>query len=222
MNESQTEHSALRELEERNLACSACALRAGCLRVVVSDGVRVPPVPLMIVGEAPGSGEEREGRPFIGPGGQLLDRILASVGLSRQQAYLTNVVKCRPPSRDLRPEETLTCTELWLHAQLALVRPQVILTLGNTSTHTLLHTRLGVTELRGQWFQYEFPLADGKKHTAWLMPMLHPAYLLRVDTRVPGGPKSLTWRDIQEVAAVLTGRKVPTPADLPPAPPRLL
>lgn len=222
MNESQTERSALRELEERNLACTACALRVGCLRVVVSDGLRASPVPLMIIGEAPGSGEEREGRPFIGPGGQLLDRILASVGLSRQQAYLTNVVKCRPPSRDLRPEETVTCTELWLYAQLALVRPQVILTLGNTSTRTLLHTRLGVTELRGQWFQYELPLPGGEQHAAWLMPMLHPAYLLRVDTRVAGGPKSLTWRDIQEVAAVLAGQKTPHPAGFPPAPPRLL
>lgn len=212
--------SALRALEERNRACTACALRLGCLQVVVSDGPVEAEV--VIVGEAPGGGEDVAGHPFVGPGGQLLERILASVGLSRAQCYITNVVKCRPPgNRDPRPEEIATCTSLWLQAQLALLRPRVILTVGNTSTQTLLRTRQGITKLRGQWFSHEERLADGTKHHAWLMPLLHPAYLLRVDTRAPGGPKSLTWRDIQEVAAVLRGEKEPQPASLDLDQPRL-
>ncbi|RJF73633.1 uracil-DNA glycosylase [Deinococcus cavernae] len=200
--------AALLDLEERNRACTACRLRAGCLQVVVSDG----PVnaEVVIVGEAPGGGEDLEGHPFVGPGGQLLDRILGSVGLSREACYITNVVKCRPPAnRDPQPDEIHTCTTLWLGAQLGLLRPKVILTLGNTATQTLLQTRQGITKLRGQWFPFVQVLPGGHKHAAWLMPMLHPAYLLRVDTRAPGGPKSLTWRDIQEVAAVLRGEHQP-------------
>lgn len=202
--------AALLDLEQRNRACTACRLRAGCLQVVVSDGPTRSE--LVIVGEAPGGGEDREGHPFVGPGGQLLNRILESVGLRREACYVTNVVKCRPPAnRDPLPDETETCTTLWLNAQLALLRPRVILTLGNTSTQTLLRTRLGITKLRGQWFPFSQALPDGGQHRAWLMPMLHPAYLLRVDTRAPGGPKSLTWRDIQEVAAVLRGEHDPVP-----------
>ena len=213
--------AALRELEECNRACTACRLRAGCLQVVVSDGPTTSE--LVIVGEAPGGGEDLEGHPFVGPGGQLLNRILESVGLSREACYVTNVVKCRPPgNRDPQPDEVDTCTGLWLKAQLALLRPKVILTLGNTSTQTLLQTRLGITKLRGQWFQHQYTLRNGELHRAWLMPMLHPAYLLRVDTRAPGGPKSLTWRDIQEVAAVLRGEHEPvTGAPLDSSQPRL-
>ena len=211
--------AALRDLEERNRACTACQLRAGAVQVVVSDGPTSSE--LVIIGEAPGGGEDLAGHPFVGPGGQLLNRILESVGLSRGACYLTNVVKCRPPgNRDPLPDELNTCTHLWLRAQLALLKPKVILTLGNTSTQTLLQlqlgeTRLGITKLRGRWFPYTQVLANGELHRAWLMPMLHPAYLLRVDTRAPGGPKSLTWRDIQEVAAVLRGDHQPEPATLP-------
>lgn len=192
---------ALSALAEQNRACVACKLRPGCTQVVVSDGD--PGAPLLIVGEGPGGDEDRIGRPFVGRGGQLLDRILEAVGLGRQDVYVTNIVKCRPPA-NRAPEqgETETCTELWLEPQLRLLRPRLILTLGNTPTQYLLGTRQGITKLRGEWQPYR--QRDGLWE-ALLMPMFHPAYLLRNETRAVGGPKSLTWRDIREVRRVLDG-----------------
>ena len=194
---------ALAALEHENKACHACPLRAGCLQVVVADGN--PAADLLIIGEGPGGDEDRLGRPFVGRAGQLLDRILAGVGLTREQTYITNIVKCRPPAnRAPTPAEAQTCTELWLDRQLALLRPKVIVTMGNTPTRHLLGTQQGITRLRGQWHPHTLP---GSGVTAALMPMFHPAYLLRNDTRVKGGPKSLTWADIQEVAGVLSGER---------------
>lgn len=209
---------ALRALELRAMGCAACRLRPGATQVVVADGH--PGAPLVIIGEAPGGEEDRLGRPFVGPAGQLLDRILAAVGLTRQDAYLTNVAKCRPPgNRTPEPDEIGVCTSLWLGPQLALLRPRVILSLGNTPTQHLLNTRLGITRLRGTWHRYPLPDAPRGPHHALLMPLFHPAYLLRQDTRSPGGPKSLTWRDIREAAAVLRGEKEPEgPVSAPPQP----
>lgn len=200
--------AALQALEARAKSCAACKLRPGCLQVVVSDGD--PAAPLVILGEGPGGDEDRLGRPFVGRAGQLLDRILAAVNLTRQDAYFTNVVKCRPPgNRTPEPDEIETCTALWLRPQLALLRPRVILTLGNTPTQFLLGTRQGITRTRGIWYPYRYPDAQVGGREALVMPMFHPAYLLRNDTRVRGGPKSLTWRDIREAAAVLRGEKEP-------------
>lgn len=200
--------AALQALELRAMGCTACRLRPGCTGVIVSDGD--PAAPLMIVGEAPGGEEDRLGRPFVGQAGQLLDRILAAAGLTRQDAYLTSVVKCRPPG-DRTPgvDEIEVCTELWLKAQLALLRPRVILTLGNTATQFLLGTQLGITRLRGTWHPYHHRDEQGGSSGALLMPLFHPAYLLHHDSRAPGSPKSLTWRDIREAAAVLRGEKEP-------------
>jgi len=192
----------LAALALQNRACHACDLRPGCTQVVVSDGN--PEARLVIVGEGPGGDEDRTGRPFVGRGGQLLDRILGAVQLGRQDVYITNIVKCRPPgNRTPLPLETETCTELWLEPQLALLRPRVILALGNTPTQYLLQTKLGITRLRGVWHHYG---QRDQLYSTYLMPMFHPAYLLRNDTRAPGGPKSLTWKDIQEVRAVLDGK----------------
>lgn len=191
----------LAALEARNRACTACALRAGCLQVVVSDGD--PAAPLLIVGEAPGAHEDQTGRPFVGPAGQLLEQILGAVGLTRGDAYFTNVVKCRlPADRAPTSAEIAVCAGLWLEPQLALLRPRVILTLGNTATQYLLRTPQGITALRGQWHQYR--QREGL-HQAYLLPIFHPAYLLRQDTRALGGPKSLTWRDIKTLKSVLDG-----------------
>ncbi len=192
---------ALTRLAEQNRACTACKLRPGCTQVVVADGN--PAARVLIVGEGPGGDEDRIGRPFVGRGGQLLDRILEAVKLDREQVYITNIVKCRPPAnRNPEADETDTCTSLWLEPQLRLLRPELILTLGNTPTQYLLATRLGITKLRGVWHPYRQP--EGLWQ-ALLMPMFHPAYLLRNDTRAAGGPKSLTWRDIREVRRVLDG-----------------
>ncbi|WP_019585637.1 uracil-DNA glycosylase [Deinococcus apachensis] len=209
---------ALQALELRAKGCAACRLRPGATQVVVADGN--PAAPLVIIGEAPGGDEDRQGRPFVGPAGQLLDRILAAVDLTRQDAYLTSVAKCRPPgNRTPEPDEIEICTSLWLGPQLSLLRPRVILSLGNTPTQHLLNTRLGITRLRGTWHRFRHPEGQGGAHEALLMPLFHPAYLLRQDSRVPGGPKSLTWRDIREAAAVLHGEKEPEgPVSGPPQP----
>lgn len=207
--------SQLGALQQRARECAACALRPGCLQVVVAEGDLA--APLLIVGEAPGGEEDRQGRPLVGPAGQLLDRILAAAGLSRREALLTNAVQCRPPGdRPPTPLEVDTCTGLWLRPQLAWLRPRVVVTLGNVPTRALLGTRAGITQLRGQWRAYTYPLPGGQQEQTWLMPMFHPAYLLRQDSRAPGAPKSLTWRDIREVAAVLRGERSPdaaAPAD---------
>jgi uracil-DNA glycosylase len=193
--------AAVEALAERNRSCTACKLRPGCTQVVVSDGN--PQARLLIVGEGPGADEDRIGRPFVGRGGQLLDKILEAVQLTREQVYITNIVKCRPPAnRTPEVDETEICTALWLEPQLQLLRPEVILSLGNTPTQYLLGTRQGITKLRGTWHPYR--QSDGLWE-ALLMPMFHPAYLLRNETRAAGGPKSLTWRDIKEVRRVLDG-----------------
>ncbi|CAM4451200.1 uracil-DNA glycosylase [Deinococcus marmoris] len=198
----------MQALELRSVGCVACLLRPGCTGVVVAEGD--PSARLVIVGEGPGREEDRLRRPFVGQGGELLDRILASAGIARDEAYLTNTVRCRPPgNRTPRPDEIETCTDLWLDAQLSFLRPRIILSLGNTATQHLLKTGRGVASLRGQWFGSTHSDGKGGTYEALLMPMFHPAYLLRNAARTPGSPKALTWRDIREVAAVLRGEKEP-------------
>ncbi|MFC6800396.1 uracil-DNA glycosylase [Deinococcus caeni] len=208
--------TTLTGLEGRNRACRACHLRPGCTQVVVAEGRA--DAPLLIVGEGPGAHEDREGRPFVGPGGQLLDRILHAAGIGRDETYLTNVVKCRP-----RPPRPAAARGPHLRRPLAgtatdAAAPRVILAVGHTAATYLLDTRLNMGALRGQWFRYRHDDGQGGTYTAHLMPLLHPAYLLRRDTRAPGGPKSLTWRDIREAAAVLRGLHEPQ-AFADPAPP---
>ncbi len=197
-------NEALAILREEASGCPACALSRSRTQVVFDDGD--PAARVLIVGEGPGGDEDRVGKPFVGQGGQLLDRILAAASLPRAECYVTNVVKCRPPgNRTPQPSEVAACGR-WFVPQLALLRPQVILALGNTAAQHLLSTTLGVTKLRGRWHPYH-NAAGG--WDAWLVPMFHPAYLLRQDGRAPGSPKSLTWRDIQEVRAFLDGRFTP-------------
>lgn len=203
---------ALLALERRVRACAACALRPGCSGVVAPQGL--PGAPVLLVGGAPGVHDDREGRPFVGPAGGLLERILAAADLSRDDVALTHVVKCRPPGdRPPTPQEVQTCAGLWLGPHFALTRPRVVVTLGNVATQALLRTTRGVGSLRGQWFTSEVPVQGGPPLRVPVMPLFHPAYLLSHDTRAPGGPKSLTWRDIREVAAVLRGEKRPGPAE---------
>lgn len=199
-----TAHAALARLADEARGCTACRLSTSRSQVVFADGN--PAARLLLVGEGPGGDEDRLGVPFVGKAGQLLDRILAAVDLRREDVYVTNIVKCRPPgNRTPEPDEQDACRR-WLDPQLALLRPDVIVTLGNTPTQAMLGTRLGITRARGTWHRYREP---GGGWEAWLMPMFHPAYLLRNDTRAPGGPKSLTWRDIREVRDVLDGRTRP-------------
>ncbi len=177
---------------ERLAAERPPALRELSERLVFGEGD--PDADVMIVGEGPGEEEDRCGRPFVGRAGQLLDRILASVGIDRDDVYITNMVKHRPPgNRAPKPEEIEASLPLLL-AQIRLVRPQIIVTLGNVPTQWFLRSKDGITRTRGRWYDW---------HGVRLFPMYHPAYLLRNASRERGSPKWQTWEDVQTLKAVL-------------------
>lgn len=177
--------------------CRSCRLCQGRTRVVYGEGN--PHSDLMFIGEGPGRDEDISGRPFVGQAGQLLDQIMGAVGLSRDQVYIANMVKCRPPNnRNPEADEVAACRP-WLDQQLQTIQPKVIVTLGNVPTQYLMNIRQGITRTRGQWFDFH----HSSGFSARLLPMYHPAFLLRNPTRQVGGPKSLTWKDIKEVKATL-------------------
>ncbi len=160
---------ALAALAQQAASCTACALAAGRTQVVF--GVGDPDADLVFVGEGPGREEDLRGEPFVGRSGQLLDRLMAEeLGIDRSRCYIANVVKCRPPdNRDPLPGEIEACRP-YLEAQLDLVHPVVVVTLGNFATRLLLGTDRGVTSLRGA----AYPFRDGS-----LVPTFHPAAALR-------------------------------------------
>ncbi|MCL4804475.1 MAG: uracil-DNA glycosylase [Anaerolineae bacterium] len=153
-----------------------------------------PQAKLMIIGEAPGTEEDRQGKPFVGRSGQLLDQILASVSLDPERdVFITNAVFRLPPGDDGKPLRKPTSDEIayykpYLMEIIRLVDPKIMLLSGNVATESLLG-QTGITRLRGQWFRV------GER---WAMPIFHPAYLLRNPSREPGSPKALMWADIKE------------------------
>lgn len=152
--------------------CTRCKLHQGRTKLVF--GVGNPEAKLMFVGEGPGAEEDARGEPFVGRAGRKLDQMIEAIGLKRAEVYIANVVKCRPPkNRDPEADEIATCSP-FLAAQIAAIRPRVIVTLGSPATKTLLQTKVGITRLRGTWQEFEgIPV----------MPTYHPAYLLRAYTR---------------------------------------
>lgn len=165
--------TALADVASEASTCTRCGLSDGRTRVVF--GMGDPGADLMFVGEGPGANEDREGLPFVGRSGKLLDRLMAEeMGLDRTSCYIANVVKCRPPgNRDPRPEEIAACRP-WLETQVDLIAPSVIVTLGNFASKLLLETKTGITRLRGR--TYPFPTARGE---ITLVPTFHPAAVLR-------------------------------------------
>jgi DNA polymerase len=151
-----------------------------------------PESPIMFVGEGPGQQEDQTGRPFVGPAGQLLDKILVGVKLDRSKVYITNVVKCRPPgNRDPEPGEFEACCPI-LESQFARIKPKILVVLGNVPKRALLgETAPGITRCRG----FYYPWRPGTV----LVPFFHPSYLLRNDSRQKGSPKWHTWKDVQEL-----------------------
>jgi uracil-DNA glycosylase len=164
--------STLAEVAAASATCALCKLAGNRTQVVF--GVGRPDADLMFVGEGPGEQEDLKGEPFVGRGGQLLTQLIEGIGLTRADVYIANVVKCRPPgNRDPQPDEIAACAP-WLDRQLELIRPRVIVTLGNFATKLLLDTKVGITKLRGQ----EFPFSRAGTE-AVLIPTLHPAAVLR-------------------------------------------
>lgn len=190
-----TEHTSdqqaitLTELEQQIKGCVRCSLSAARKNIVFGSGH--PQADLVLVGEAPGREEDEKGYPFVGEAGRLLERILFAMNLTREEVYICNVIKCRPPqNRDPQLEEINSC-EPFLKQQLKIIRPKLIVTLGRFATQTLLQTKDPISRLRGHWREYEgIPL----------MPTFHPAYLLRT----PAGKRDV-WEDMKQVLKRLNG-----------------
>jgi DNA polymerase len=179
--------TALRLIREEIGDCRRCRLCEGRTQIVF--GVGSPEAALMFVGEGPGADEDRQGEPFVGRAGQLLTRIIESMGLDRREVYIANVVKCRPPeNRTPQADEIATCSP-FLFQQVKAIRPRVIVCLGTPATQTVLGTRATITHLRGV-----FRDLDGIR----IMPTFHPAYLLRN----PAAKKEV-WEDMKKVMAFL-------------------
>ncbi len=182
------QRTAWEAIHEQVSNCQTCPLCGTRHKTVFGEGPMDADV--MFIGEGPGKDEDEQGLPFIGKAGQLLSKIFEAAGLPRKKVFITNVVKCRPPgNRQPAVEEMIACFP-YLEAQIALIAPKMIICLGGTPTKWLLKTSEGITKLRGRWFQWR---------GIDLMPMFHPSYLLRNQSRKKGSPKDLTWNDIQEV-----------------------
>jgi uracil-DNA glycosylase len=178
----------LRELLEN---FDGCALKSTATRLVFADGN--PQARIMFVGEAPGREEDLEGLPFVGRSGKLLDRMIAAIGLNRGNAYIANVIPWRPPgNRTPTPQETQICLP-FIQRQIELVNPDVLVTLGNPSTQTLLSTREGIMKSRGKWVDY-----DTGTRVIRAMATFHPAYLLRSPSY-----KKMSWQDLRAIAKAL-------------------
>jgi DNA polymerase len=160
----------------------------------------------MVIGEGPGAQEDEQGKPFVGRSGQLLDRMLESVGIdSNRDAYVCNIVKCRPPDNRKPTALEMAACRPWLDQQIQLVDPAVILLAGSTAVEGLLGIKGGITKLRGQWRRGEGSSLEGR----WLMPIFHPSYLLRNASKERGSPKWLTWHDLQDVQRRLAQLNAP-------------
>lgn len=164
-------------------SCRLCGLRSGATRVVPGEGN--PHARLMLIGEGPGQQEDLTGRPFVGAAGQLLERMLAAIDLSREEVFIANVVKCRPPGNRVPTEAEATACLPYVLAQVDLVQPTVVLLLGATATRSMVGKTLAITKVRGQWFE-----RDGRLY----LPTYHPAALLR-----DPGKKRDAWEDLKKV-----------------------
>jgi uracil-DNA glycosylase family 4 len=167
--------------------CTRCKLHKGRTKIVFGTGN--PNADLMFVGEGPGRDEDLSGEPFVGRAGKLLTDMIKAMGLQREDVYIANVVKCRPPENRLPEKDEITTCSPFLMRQIDAIKPKVICTLGSCSAQTLLQTAQGISKLRGEWFDFR-----GAK----LMPTYHPAYLLRNPAAKPE-----VWKDLQKVMAVL-------------------
>jgi uracil-DNA glycosylase family 4 len=183
---------SLSEIEDWMGNCQRCKLNTTRKNIVFGTGNSKPD--LVFVGEGPGADEDEQGKPFVGRAGQLLTKMIEAMGIKREDVYITNVVKCRPPeNRNPEPEEISSCSP-FLENQLKVLKPKVICTLGTFASQTLLKTEEKISKLRGRFHPYQGML---------LMPTFHPAYLLRN----PAEKKS-SWEDIQKIMKELNLKPV--------------
>jgi DNA polymerase len=198
--------TSIEEIRRALEAFEGCPLKATATQLCLFDGN--PQAPIMIIGEAPGAQEDRQGKPFVGPAGQLLDRMLAAIGLDRSAVYITNLLYWRPPgNRNPTPGEIASCLP-FLERQIEILQPQLLLLVGGMSAKTLLNRSEGILKLRGRWADYHHPRLP---HPIPALPTLHPAYLLRQPAQ-----KREAWRDLLSFAEAMEregiGRAATKPA----------
>lgn len=180
---------SLEALKEALRDFDGCPLKETAINLCFADGN--PKAPVMLIGEAPGAQEDRQGKPFVGPSGQLLDRMLRTIGLDRTGVYITNVIYWRPPGNRTPTAAEIAICQPFLERQIELLRPKFLVFVGGIAARALLGRTEGVTKLRGRPFVYELP---GEKRKIPALVMFHPAYLLRQPAQ-----KRLSWRDLLEI-----------------------
>jgi uracil-DNA glycosylase len=189
----------IEELRASLLKFDGCALRQTAMNLVFADGN--PSASIMMIGEAPGEDEDRQGKPFVGVSGQLLDRMLAGVGLDRTSTYISNVIFWRPPgNRSPTDAEVAACLP-FVERHIALVKPQILVLLGGVAAKTILRTKDGITRIRGRWVDYRPPGGNAGEVIPCL-PIYHPAYLLRQPAA-----KRQAWNDMQSLIKRLNDTK---------------
>lgn len=169
------------ELKKQALKCSRCQLRAGANGVVMGEGNINNKI--MLIGEGPGANEDRLGHPFVGRAGKLLNKILKAVDLKREDLYITNVIKCRPPGNRVPKQEEFNACVSILMAEIEIIKPKVIVTMGSTATKYLINPKNSITKIRGKWLQ---------RGNIYFLPTFHPAYLLRNEKM-----KKYSWHDFK-------------------------
>jgi DNA polymerase len=191
---SSAEESAYLSLTDRILSCQKCPLSQGRKNAVPGEGNLG--TELVFVGEAPGRDEDVQGRPFVGRAGQLLTKIIHAMKFKREEVYITNIVKCRPPeNRNPQKQEIEMCSD-YLREQLEMIKPRVIVTLGKVATDSFVQSKLGMTAIRGHFYEY---------NNIKVMPTFHPSYIIRNEGNNKG-IKKMVWEDMQQVMAFL-GKK---------------
>ena len=190
------EATTLDDLKERVKKFEGCALKMTAANTVFGDGN--PNAKVVFVGEAPGADEDRIGLPFVGRSGQLLDKMLAAIGLDRNSCYITNILPWRPPGNRTPLDSEIAVCLPFLKKQIDIIDPDFIFMLGGSAANALLNTAETISKLRGHWFEYE--KANGKK--AMVLASFHPAYLLRTP-----GQKSKAWNDLLRLSSKLKEQK---------------
>ncbi|MHB9093715.1 MAG: uracil-DNA glycosylase [Eubacteriales bacterium] len=175
--------SSLEELARLAGECRKCNLRQGCRGVVFGKGN--PRANLMFIGEGPGAEEDKQGLPFVGAAGQLLDKIIMAAGFNTADVYIANIVKCRPPGNRVPAKEEADACKPWLTRQIEIVKPSIIVLLGSVALQNIVDQNARITRMRGQWI---------KKYGIEFMPTYHPAALLRDESK-----KRPVWEDIKMV-----------------------
>ena len=190
--------TTLEELRAAMDAYDGCSLKHRATQLCFADGN--PEADIMLVGEGPGEQEDQQGKPFVGRAGQLLDRMLAAIGLDRTKVYIANMVPWRPPgNRNPTPEELALCAP-FLHRQVELVAPKLLVTLGNVPTQALFETALGITRMRGNWKTLQI-----NSLSVPTLPTLHPAFLLRTPSA-----KAQAWKDMLSLKAAMVKEEIGT------------